>query len=194
MQISSVSSQAPLYWASPLARQATSGPTPSSNSEESQTWLWSAASKVTGSSEGSSAPPQTGSKVLMRALISMLEATLGSGGAAGQSSGALGSEYASAFAVVNAQGAHPMNAYLQQAWTRRMKGALQRIASDLQPGASISPELEQADVQALVTGLGEAGPGQSDEAAFIRSLLTGLSDTVSGEESPAPGSIISLQA
>jgi hypothetical protein len=137
--------------------------------------------------------PQTGSKVLMRALISMLEATLGAGGG-DSAQGALGNEYRSAFAVVNAQGSHPMNAYLSQTWTQRMRGALQRIAADLAPGAGGSSTMEEADVQALVTGLASAGPDQADEAAFVRSMLTGLSSAISGNESSAPGSIISVQA
>lgn len=197
MQISSVSSSsASLYSMNPLARKAKSGPTPSfgPDSTESQAWLWSAAKKVSAStSTGSAQPPETGSKVLMRALIAMLEATLGNA-SADPSHGALGNPNASAFAVITAQGTQPMTAYLQQSWAERMRSALQRIASDLRPGTSVDPMLEQADVQALVTGLAAAGPGQSDEASFIRSLLTGLSDSMSGNESPQPGSIISVTA
>lgn len=193
MQISAVGSTPSVFVNNPLASKAKSGPQPQfgPDSTQSQAWLWKAA--ATTSMPGSTDIPQTGSKVLMRALISMLEATLGAGGG-DSTQGALGNEYRSAFAVVNAQGSHPMNAYLSQTWTQRMRGALQRIAADLAPGAGGSSTMEEADVQALVTGLASAGPDQADEAAFVRSMLTGLSSAISGNESSAPGSIISVQA
>jgi hypothetical protein len=195
VQVSSVgSSSASLYWSNPLARKAKSGPAPSFgvDSVESQAWLWSAAKKVSVST-GAPQIPQTGSKVLMRALIAMLEATLGDGNT-DPTQGSLGNPNASAFAVVTAQGKRPMDAYLQQQWVQRMRSALQRIGADLRPGAAVDPTLEEADVQAMVTNLAAAGPGQADEAAFIRSLLTGLSGSMSGDESPQPGSIISVTA
>jgi hypothetical protein len=192
MQISSVGSSPFVYPNNPLASKAKSGTQPQfgRDSTESQAWLWKAA--ATASKPGTTNGPQAGSKVLMRALISMLEATLG-GGSENSAQGPLGSEYPSAFAVVNAQGSHPMNAYLAQRWTQRMRGALQRIAADLAQGAG-GNALEQADVQALVTGLASAGPDQANEAAFVRSMLIGLSSVLSGNESSAPGSIISVQA
>jgi hypothetical protein len=128
----------------------------------------------------------------MRALINLLEATIGNSTPPVDP----GAEALprSAFPIVNQNGNPMMDAYLRQQWVQRMKNSLQRIAADLRGGPTTSGIAAQSDLQALFAGLDGAGGDQAEEAALIRSLVGGLSDSLTGSEDARPGSVISVYA